>query len=448
MSSVVERLYHFFASLRCAVIILLAIAGASIIGTLIPQGMTEEAVLATFGETSLKARAIILLGLTDIYHALWFQALIALLALNVSLCTAERFPKTLKLWVHEDKDLQPDKLRKFSNFREFTSHRTLEEVAFLIRQFFKSHGWKAVLDSSEEGSFQNICTKREIFQFSIYGVHFSVILILLGAFAGSLFGFKGTMAILQGDSTNVVKLMQKDKALILPFELRCDKFEIKFYPDGTPSEYISEVTIVDNGQEVMKSAIKVNEPLTYRGVSFYQATYGTVISRATVTFADDTTGESFDLTLTTENEETVPGTNTIVQLMDYRENFGNFGPAVAIGMLDEDEKPQAGWILVNYPNFHGNRLGHYRLSVRDVEATYYTGLQVKRDPGIWLVLVGFAGLVLFMIATFYGDPMKLWCLAKKEKESDVVRIYVAMRSKGSAQHEKFSSLCQDIEKLL
>ncbi len=446
MSSAPKRLYRFFTSLRCAVIILLVIAGASILGTIIPQGMTEEAVLTAFGETSLKARIIILLGLTDVYHTLWFQALIALLAVNVSLCTAERFPKTLKLLAHEDKEFQPDKLRKFSNFSELSSHKPFEEVISSITQFFQKRGWKFVITNRGEGYFQAIFTKREFLQFSIYGVHLSVLLILVGAFVGSFFGFKGTMAILQGDSTNVVKLMRKDRALMLPFEVRCDRFEIKFYPDGTPSDYISEVTILENGREVQKSIIRVNEPLNYRGVTFYQATYGTVISRAVVTFTDNRTGKSLELTLSTENEETIPGTNTIVQLMDYREKFGDFGPAGAIGMMDEGERPQAGWILVKYPDFHGNRLGHYRVAVKDVEATYYTGLQVKRDPGIWLVLTGFLGLVIFMIATFYGNPSKVWFLA--QQEGKVMRIYIAMRSKGMAQNENFSRLCHDIKNLL
>lgn len=447
MKQVLDNCYRFLTSLRCAVIILLLLAGASILGTLLPQGMTEEGVLALYGENSLKARVIILLGLTDLYHSLWFQTLIGLLALNISLCTAERFPKTLKIWSHEDREVNPERLKKFANFSELTSQKTYEDTVAQLKNFFNNHGWKKLTESAKEQKWAGVFVKGWAFLFSVYGVHASVLLILIGAFVGSTLGFKGTMAILQGDSTNVVNLMRKDKVIMLPFEVRCDKFDIQFYPDGTPSEYISEVTILEGGKEVRKAAIKVNDPLTYRGVSFYQATYGTIIKRAVVSFTDERTGEEIKLELTTDNEEELPGKNVIVQLMDYREEFGGFGPAIAIGMLEEGEQPQAGWILVKHPNFHGNRLGHYRLAVVDVEPTYYTGLQVKRDPGTWLVLIGFVLIVIFILATFYGTATKVWCVV--EEAGNSTKIYVAMKSSRTGlTDEKFSALCHAIKKLL
>jgi cytochrome c biogenesis protein len=409
--------------------------------------MTEEGILALYGETSLKARVIILLGLTDLYHSLWFQALIGILAVNISLCTAERFPKTLKLWSHEDKDLHPERLRKFSNFSEFTSQKNLDEVTSQLKNFFNINRWKTLKEINREQRWAGVFTKGQVFLFSVYGVHASVLLILIGAFAGSVLGFKGTMAILEGDSTSVVNLLRKDKIMILPFEIRCDRFYIQFYPDGTPSEYVSEVTILEDGKEVRKAAIKVNDPLTYRDVSFYQATYGTIIKRAIVNFTDERTNEEIKLELTTESEEVIPGKNAVVQFMDYREEFGGFGPAIAIGMLEEGKEPQASWILVKHPNFHGNRIGDYRVAVLDVEPTYYTGLQVKRDPGVWLVLIGFLGLVVFILATFYGRATKVWCVV--EETGNSTKIHVAMKSnKSGLTDENFSNFCIGIEKIL
>ncbi|MCX7822872.1 MAG: cytochrome c biogenesis protein ResB [Syntrophobacterales bacterium] len=446
MLSFLKRIYQSLSSLRFTVMILLVIAAISMVGTILPQGMTEEAVLSFYGETSWKARAIIFLGLTDLYHTLWFQALIGLLAVNVSLCTTERFPKTLKLWAHKERELNADKLRKFNNFSELSSLKNFEEVISSLKGFFHDHGWKKEFDRVGEETFEGIFSKRRVLIFSIYGVHLSVMLVLLGAFLGSFFGFKGTMALLQGDSTNMVKLMRKDKALMLPFEVRCDRFYVKFYSDGTPSEYVSEVTILEGEKEVLKKSIRVNDPLTYKGINFYQATYGTIISKAKVNFVDEKTGESFELTLSTQKEDTIPGSNTLVQLMDYRDNFSNLGPAVAVGMMEEGVRPRAGWILLNHPDFHGNRLGRYRVSVRDVEVEYYTGFQVKRDPGLWLVLTGFSGLVLFMLTTFYGSPTRVWCLA--EKHGGSVKIYIAMKSKGGSQAERFTTLFRNVKRFL
>lgn len=40
-----------------------------------------------------------------------------------------------------------------------------------------------------------------------------------------------------------------------------------------PKEYRSDLTILDQGREILRKSIKVNAPLTYKGVTFYQSSY-------------------------------------------------------------------------------------------------------------------------------------------------------------------------------
>ena len=40
-----------------------------------------------------------------------------------------------------------------------------------------------------------------------------------------------------------------------------------------PKEYLSKVTVID-GEKTIKKDITVNGPLDYKGLRFYQATYG------------------------------------------------------------------------------------------------------------------------------------------------------------------------------
>jgi cytochrome c biogenesis protein len=60
----------------------------------------------------------------------------------------------------------------------------------------------------------------------------------------------------------------------MPFEVRCNSFEISFFPTGAPKEFRSNLTIIDQGKEVLTSDIIVNEPLYYQGVRIYQASFG------------------------------------------------------------------------------------------------------------------------------------------------------------------------------
>lgn len=61
--------------------------------------------------------------------------------------------------------------------------------------------------------------------------------------------------------------------IVLPFGIRLEKFDIERY-QGTadPSSYQSRVTVID-GNYTQKALIKMNEPLTYKGLTFYQASY-------------------------------------------------------------------------------------------------------------------------------------------------------------------------------
>ncbi len=59
----------------------------------------------------------------------------------------------------------------------------------------------------------------------------------------------------------------------LDFSIRCNSFAIDFYPNGMPKEYTSSLTVLENGREVLTKTIEVNDPLTYKGITFYQSSY-------------------------------------------------------------------------------------------------------------------------------------------------------------------------------
>lgn len=63
------------------------------------------------------------------------------------------------------------------------------------------------------------------------------------------------------------------KHAVLPFQLRLDRFTVDHY-QGTidPSSYASQVSLLDQGTE-RDVRISMNEPLTYHGLTFYQASY-------------------------------------------------------------------------------------------------------------------------------------------------------------------------------
>ena len=72
-------------------------------------------------------------------------------------------------------------------------------------------------------------------------------------------------------------------AMPLGYFVRCDNFDVDYYvnpsgmPTGMPSEYHSTLSVFDlNGQKILDKRIRVNDPLTFHGITFYQSSYGAI----------------------------------------------------------------------------------------------------------------------------------------------------------------------------
>lgn len=111
---------------------------------------------------------------------------------------------------------------------------------------------------------------------STLAIHLSLALILAGALLTSLTAQRGMMHLRHGVPTDTFFTDKGTKGIethTLPFKIRLDSFEIKYYK-GTKaaSDYISKVTIIDNGDESSRT-ISMNNIVSYRSVRLYQSSY-------------------------------------------------------------------------------------------------------------------------------------------------------------------------------
>ncbi|SFM61291.1 cytochrome c biogenesis protein ResB [Thermodesulforhabdus norvegica] len=427
MRSLLRSFYSFCISLRCAILLLIIIAVASCIGTLVPQGMPDEAVKVKYGADAFLTKIITAMNFNDVYHSLWFRAVLAALALNLILCTLERLPGTLRLWSHKETNITPERIKKFGLFETIASTRnfddTLEESKRTLSERFGGR-LDAVYRQDNLTGFS--LSKGKLSLFTVYGIHASIILILFGALIGSILGFRGIMNIPEGEAERIVRIFGKDRAIRLPYEIKCEKFTVEFYPQGTPKEYRSEVVVLENQREVARAHIRVNEPFTYRGITFYQASYGSILEEAAVTFRDETGGQSYRVVLGMNRSAPLGDTGIVAHLVDFREDFSGFGPALGIVLTGQGKEPEGSWILARFPKFHGNRINNFRVVVEEMKTRFYTGLQVKRDPGVGIVIAGFCAFALFLLATYLWSYKRIWVVVEERNPGSVV--YIAARS--------------------
>jgi len=92
--SLVSRLLTLLSSVRLGVSLLVLLGLACFIGMLIMQQNVDG--FSNYFQTLTPAQRLVYgkLGLFDIYHAWYFNALLCLLSLNIVLASIDRFPKT------------------------------------------------------------------------------------------------------------------------------------------------------------------------------------------------------------------------------------------------------------------------------------------------------------------------------------------------------------------
>ena len=444
-------LWRFFSSVKLTLVLLILLAIACILGTLIPQ--REEAIEFARQLSPSTFKLFHLLDLFDMYHAAWFRIIIGLLAINLIVCSMDRFPGAWKRFKAEPR---PDRQRPFDSthpYHSFSVQRDIESVTHKVKDFLAQR-YKTVHHKQTPDTKFFYCEKGRYSHFGVYLVHFSVLIIIIGALVGSFFGFEGFVNILEGDSIDKISLRKDMSHYELGFSVRCDKFLVKFYDDGAPKEYRSDLSFLVDGKVVKKASLLVNHPVVFRGITFYQSSYGSIpgdrvririlreASEPQIASAEVRIGEKVDL----------PDGDGSFKILKVNQNFMRMGPAMLVSVekkgpqgLEKKEfwvfkrqesiKRHFPGIFERFEKLNPSAFKPYTFYLDGIEARYYTGLQVNRDPGVPIVWTGCFLMIAGLFVTFFTSHRRIWLRVENTKKGVLVRI-AGMSSKNPVGLER------------
>ena len=269
-----DRLWDFFCSLKLAIVTLILLALTSIIGTVIQQNKSPQEYREMYGMSESTFKLLDSLQFFDMYHSYWFLSLLGIFAVNLICCSIKRLPRIIKV-VREPVLKADDGLfRTFSNREEVVAQGTVESVREKIVAVLGQKFAKPVV-SDEDGKSYLFAQKGAYSRFGVYVTHTSILIIFIGAMIGNVWGYKAYVNIVEGKTVDAVWPRAGKNPIPLGFEVRNDDFRVEFYEGGgRPKEYSSDLVVLENRQEVLKKTIEVNHPLTYKGLTFYQSSYG------------------------------------------------------------------------------------------------------------------------------------------------------------------------------
>lgn len=427
-----KNLLKSFGSAKLAIALFFILAGISILGTLIPQGQSQPFYLMKYG--NFLGRLIIFLQLYDAYHSWWYIGALFLFIINLTVCSLNRLAFTLKLYRRNPEDVNIEKLP--NKFLIDTNCNISKIIESLEKLGFK----KSIKDFSNGFLYYKKINWYSFF--SVYFVHFSLVVIIIGALIGAIFGFRGNISIIEGESSNVVQPFRKSDPIYLDFQIKLNKFILETYPNGMPKEYISNITIIDQNKAI-NALIKVNQPFKYKGITLYQASYNIIPEFKLKIKLNDKIEEK---TISPFHPLSLNDRFSIA-LQDYGEAHGFI--FIRIWVLDEvTGESKESLVISGFPpaeiNFQNNTISIEYIDIDNLH--YMTGLQAKTDPGNFIVYIGFFLMIIGLFLVYYFEPKIYWIYVEQTGE---VQCRLILGAYAKRERETIKDKLNDLaEKLL
>ncbi len=417
--SVFAQIIGLFTSVRMTIVLLILLALASVVGTVIPQGSSQWT-----GSTSpFLTRLALILDLHSIYSSWWFIFLLSLLAANLVACLMKRIPMIIAEWRGE---------QQRASFKwSLVDERSPSALKDLLTSELRPILGGSPAEAKDGNSLRLSWVKHRSYLLGFPFIHCGIIIILLGGLLGTLYGFRGHMVIKEGEAGENFVLQDSREVRRLPFQVAVDKFTLETYESTgrgkRPKEYRSDVRLLEGGKVVAIAAIRVNHPLTFKGLSLYQADYQVVGVKSVELKLADSDGTSRDFKLIPGQAEKVPDTPYVARLVSLDPGTTPKGVGVDIQVDAEGSQPQR---IGVFTKAAPPKLDKWQISYVGYQPRYSTGLQIGYDPGTPLVWVGSLLLCSGFFLTLFTNHRRFWIeLTPKGDETHIVLSGRSRRSR-------------------
>jgi cytochrome c biogenesis protein len=431
-----KRSLALFSSLRLAIFLLILLTAASVLGTLIPQGRTFEEYAARYGGL---APLVLHLQLNSLYHSTWFLVLLGLFALNIVVCTLTRLGPKVRRARSPRVEVEPKSLEAFKIRDRVKMKIPAAGAKDELQKFLGDAGYRT-RETTRDGRIHILARKRVLGLFGSDAVHVGLLIIITGGLVSGMSGFREDLSLVKGQGRTVPRS---------EFSIRLDDFMTEYYPGGSVKAWKSALTILEKTEPVLSKTIEVNRPLSYKGVSFFQASYGWDWDKTSLEIwarkKNDPASLKKFMVRVGERRELVDGERTVLSVTKFFPDFvlgaGNEpqtrsnepnNPAALIEGYRGD-KFFSGWVFANYPDFsqtHGTEDSGLAFELKKFEAEPVSVIEVVSDPGAILIWIGCVLVMAGLGLAFYWPTWEIRVLLEEiQGQTDLVAGGSATKSR-------------------
>jgi cytochrome c biogenesis protein len=374
------KILKFFSSIKLAVALILMLSATTLIGVFFPW---------------IPA------------HSIFFFVVVILLMMSIAICTIRRRKTVSSASKKAKASSEEDFYLKSPYHIRAESKESIEKVEQLMNRLVKTFHYTPAETVRGDG----ISTAGDKYRHSAYGtyaVHLSLLLFFLAILLGSIFGFKN-------DSLIICENTDKNVGHNTNLSIYLESFDDKYWEDGTPRDYRSDVVLLKNGKEVEKYAIRVNHPMSYQGIRFHQSSFGPAV-KIKITDSDgaEILYETIPLTMvqTDYSIQRPVGTAMTKNGEFHVEIVGSAlngednsigQDEIGIELYDPNMSPVA-WAIAgkNVPT----KLDKVEITFLGV--SQYTELLVSKDTGILLIWIASFLFITGLFVIFFFPHRQIW----------------------------------------
>ena len=409
---ILRKLLGLVTSTRLAVVVMGLIAVLSLAGAVIPQNQEPAFYDGAYGGTW--SGVLGRLGLTHIFGADYFTALLVLLCLMVFACALKGLAPRVRAARAERAVPGEAALRAMSCSAAIevgvdATEARAHVADILRRRLYRVRAGAGLSGPAAEGAAGidgaagatgDLTATGSKLGFARYGtfvLHLSFIFLLAGGIALTRFGHHDYRRAAVGKTFTLQVAPERT------VEVAVEDFDIEFDENNHVSDYICDVAIRDGGEVAVRQRVRPNHPLKYRGREIYLNSFAEDESAldGVVIAVVDSAGE-----VVAERLGLADGERVYVDRMQATVTAGLGGvPRVQVAF---DDGRLESHVIRGHPTAASDGPSGYKfILLRPVYALIVT-LEVVREPGQWLLIAGFILLTAGVFSALYLSPRVVW----------------------------------------
>ncbi len=396
-----KKIWKFISSMRFAIALLLVLAIACSIGSLVTQNQTYAWYAQRYSERT--AGLIVALHLDDAFHSWWFIAINAFLVLNLLLCNLLRLPQLIR---RTKSALRPEAALRLEGDVSAANVGDPEGAFARLRMP------RPVACRTGDGREALFASKHPWGLWGAWVCHLGILLLILGFGLGQMTQQQYAVYGVPGQSKPI-----GDSG----YALSIDDFTVEQRQDGSAAQYTSAITVYDlsGGDDASRSAsISVNNPATLYGMKFYQNSTGWAATADVLKDGQPLQSEvvcAGDYLAVQDKPDLVVMLNALYP--DYVMTPG-VGPSTASNQLNNPAYLYSvyyqGQVIGMNALMDGEELTIDEYTVTFSDPRAFTLIQIKRDRFTWLALIGGLVTMAGLFLAFYVRPARVWAVREPD----------------------------------